>query len=239
MLKCNIAACHFRLKEWDEVVDAATASLEGLERLDPTLKPTKTNEDVEQGVNGESRRRRISQGDCGSRFVGAVQEIEDETAARTEEVERSGRSREEVMRIRVKALMRRAKAREQLGGWAALQGAMEGMFAVTASSTHTPTPTTGWMAYDSFNPDYKDLSETPSLSPLDLKTVRLAQRLLPPKLEAAKQHEMGEMMGKLKDLGNGILKPFGLSTDNFKFTKDENSGGYSMNFSQGDKGREG
>ena len=136
---------------------------------------------------------------------GVVEEVDEQTASRIEAFEKSGRSRADVQRIRIKALLRRAKARMETGGWAALQGAEE---------------------------DYKQLILMPELQPTDRNVVQKALRGLPPRLDEAKNKEMGEMMGKLKDLGNGILKPFGLSTDNFQFIKDEKTGGYSMNFNQ-------
>lgn len=113
---------------------------------------------------------------------------------------------EDVARIRAKALMRRARARCGLGGWSNLEGALT---------------------------DYKALSAMTNLSPADKKIVQAQIRVLPPRVKAAQETETAEMWAKLKDLGNGILKPFGLSTDNFKMVKDEKTGGYSMNFGSG------
>ncbi|KAF2461224.1 hypothetical protein BDY21DRAFT_369260 [Lineolata rhizophorae] len=184
VLRANVAACHIKLADWKAAVESATQALDGLDRLDP---PPKTP---------------ASGGESGS---GVIEEVDDEAAEAIERLVKSGKSHEDVAKIRAKALLRRAKAREELGGWAALQGADE---------------------------DYRALSQMRNLAPLDQKAVQRALASLSARLEAAKQQEIGEMMGKLKQLGNGILKPFGLSTDNFNFIKDENTGGYSMQFDQ-------
>lgn len=137
---------------------------------------------------------------------GTITEIDNTTELLLAALIRTNHTLNDVHRLRTKALLRRSKARHSFGGWASLQGALE---------------------------DYQALSKPPNqLSSLDMKAVTAALRKLPSELEEAKNQEMADMMGKLKQLGNGLLKPFGLSTNNFEFNKDEKSGGYSMNFNQ-------
>ncbi|GAD94762.1 tetratricopeptide repeat protein 1 [Paecilomyces variotii No. 5] len=195
VLRSNIAACHLKLEDWKSASDAATASIEALERYLPSSKPNPNDaENDKETKPGE-------QADAG-----AVVELsgEDEEAEKQLEIlKRNDEEKENVRRIRAKALMRRARAKTELDGWANLQGAEE---------------------------DYRELMGMDNLPPQDKKIVQKALRELPNRINQAREKEIGDMMGKLKDLGNGILKPFGLSTDNFNFVKDEKTGGYSMNF---------
>ena len=111
MLKSNIAACHLKLEDWKSAVDSATAAIESLERLSPEKKVEKKGD---ADGNGDDN---------------GVVEIEGEGEEADKELaslKLSDQRKEDILRIRAKALMRRAKAKSELGGWGNLQGAEEG-----------------------------------------------------------------------------------------------------------------
>ena len=253
MLRANVAACHVKLEEWKEAVDAATESVERLEGLDGENNTAEGKNSgtkgAEEGAKTKAKDKVKDKPRLDPNVSGVVEELSDseeeeddkkkttttttnvhphetkpsqegeskqqgETDAqdnptddpalplRLSHLHRLSHTATDVRKLRTKALLRRAKARSELGSWVDLQGADD---------------------------DYRAAAAVPGgLAPLDRKAVDTALRGLPARLEAAKQKEVGEMMGKLKNLGNGLLKPFGLSTDNFAFVKDEKTGGYSM-----------
>lgn len=122
MLKSNIAACHLKLEDWKAAVESATAAIESLERLSPKKKAEKEGNAEENGGNSEV-----------VEIEGEGEEAEKELAS----LKLSDQRKDDIFRIRAKALMRRAKAKSELGGWGNLQGAEEG----SVHSLHLPVST--------------------------------------------------------------------------------------------------
>ncbi|KAF4816221.1 Tetratricopeptide repeat protein 1 [Colletotrichum siamense] len=198
VLRSNISACHLKLEQWKDAISSATAALDGLDRIEREAALEQERREKERAEEEDVEEEIVSSG-ASKAAPAPVGSDDPEEAARK-------KRQDDVLRIRAKALMRRARARSEEGGWQNLAGAEE---------------------------DYKALSKMTNLAPADRKIVQTQLRVLPPRTKAAQEKETAEMWGKLKDLGNGILKPFGLSTDNFQMVKDEATGGYSMNFNQG------
>ena len=109
VLKSNIAACHLKLEDWKEAVKAATAALDGLDKLQG------------KGDDGKQEEEEVKGDDDGE-----IEEIISEGATKAEDTSEKGKREADIERIRAKALMRRARARSEIGGWATLQGAEDG-----------------------------------------------------------------------------------------------------------------
>jgi tetratricopeptide (TPR) repeat protein len=123
VLKSNIAACHLKLEDWKEAVKAATAALDGLDKL-------------------QGRTAKVKEGDKDVKAVEeeADEEIVSEGATKAEDTSDKGKREADIERIRCKALMRRARARSELGGWSTLQAAEEGNAACRARLTGLTCP---------------------------------------------------------------------------------------------------
>ncbi|KAF5127873.1 Tetratricopeptide repeat protein 1 [Metarhizium anisopliae] len=209
VIQSNMAACHLQTEQWTEAIKIASKALDGLvelEKTDPGLCNSMSNLKKSDSSDKESSEASFTDPD------GVDDEIISSGASRAAPAPSPPQNsfletrKADIRRIRTKALLRRARARSEAGGWQHLAGAEE---------------------------DYKTLSTMPGLGAADLRTVQSQLKTLPPRTKAAQEKEMSEMWGKLKTLGDGILKPFGLSTDNFQMAKDGKTGGYSMNFTSG------
>ena len=204
VLHSNIAACHLKLEQWKDATKSATAALDALTALEAE-DPSLTADDPKPVQEEEVEEEIVSTGAENSAPAPPREGSSSSSSSKTDTL------KADILRIRTKSLLRRARAFANQDSWSALSSAES---------------------------DYQALAKLPAhaLTPADARTVRTQLRTLPPKVKVAQEREMGEMWGKLKDLGNGLLKPFGLSTENFQMVKDEKTGGYSMNFNQGAPG---
>ncbi|KAL5594651.1 hypothetical protein BROUX41_001570 [Berkeleyomyces rouxiae] len=241
VLHSNIAACQLQFHDWADAIKSASAALADLDRLE--------SRPAEAPAASDSADTHAPDDDVDEEIISAGA-----AAAQPPPPPPLSAAKADIRRIRCKALMRRARARSEAGGWQNLVGAEEdykllaGIVAPAVSPAAPPTaPVAKGANTDAGSTDASKASSTAApkpnfnagvhtiLSAGDKKIVRAQLAALPPRIKAAQEAEMAEMWGKLKSLGNGLLKPFGLSTENFQMVKDEQSGGYSMSFNQNPK----
>ncbi|KAM0326780.1 hypothetical protein ACHAQA_006654 [Verticillium albo-atrum] len=170
VLRSNISACHLKLDQWKEAISTATSALDGLERIDKEAALAADEAAKAQAAEEEVEEEIISSG-AGTAAPAPPPEEDEAALARR-------KRKDDVLRIRAKALMRRARARSEEGGWSNLSGAEE---------------------------DYKLLAQMTNLAAADAKLVRAQLRALPPRTKAAQEKETAEMWGKLKDVSTYLV----------------------------------
>lgn len=106
VLHSNIAACHIKLTDWKKANDSAIAALAELEKL-------------ERIVNDDEANASIGQEDADEEIISAGAAVAEDTSVK-------GKLKNDIEKLKVKILLRRARARAELGGWSYLQGAEEG-----------------------------------------------------------------------------------------------------------------
>lgn len=258
VLQSNISACHIGLKEWKDAIESAEKGLDCLEREMPTAKPKEKPKPVKDTKKSTQPAGSLDELNVDDQVVELPDDTTEEDAtALLKQLNISDVRRQDITRIRSKLLLRRARSNVMLCEQPPPPKAtpttslnedtdLDLKNPAFHDSPHQPSakskspfapksndPPSHWSHLSSALSDYTTLSKPPYVSllpPSDRKTVNEMLRTLPSRVEVAKKKEVDEMMGKLKELGNGILKPFGLSTDMFKMTQDPNTGGWSMGF---------
>lgn len=177
LLKSNMAACYIKMTDWKEANKTATDALDALDKEVRRIEKEKANPKKEVPTEEED------DDDDDSSVEEEIISEGAKLAARPPPPPKApkpppkpvGPTDQDILRIRSKILLRRGRARSELGGWANLAGAEE---------------------------DYKALSALPkgTLPATDVQLVKKQLKDLPARTNKAKDEEMGDMMGKLKEV---------------------------------------
>lgn len=199
VLKSNLAACYLKLEQWKEAIKEASSALKSLDKCehddsadDEKEKDKSDTSKIEanaisvsetgQSGNDDSDIEEVIVSEGASKAGPAVvTPVADDDKAQDPEAARRKR-KEDIKRIRCKSLLRRARARCQVGGWSNLSGAEEDYKAILAITT--------------------TMEDSSSLPPAEKRRVERQLCELPPKIKAAQEKETAEMWAKLKDVSN-------------------------------------
>jgi hypothetical protein len=80
--------------------------------------------------------------------------------------------------------------------------------------------------------DYKMLAQATGADGMGAREMEIVTdklTWLPARIEESRAQETAEVVAKLKEMGEGLLRPFGLSTQDFGMVQDA-SGGFNVQF---------